>query len=556
MLLVRVTQSYEQSYRGNSDCDTIPAIQLQTSSTTMEHLSLVLSIVAVFIAIGYYLTRNRNIFKKYGIPYTQPWPILGNMQPIVFRQQNLLELTDDLYNAHRDARYFGFFDFLTPIVVVCDPELIKSVTVKNFDSFQDHRLLTNGATDPLLSNMLFSLTGERWKSMRSVLSPAFTSSKIKGMHPLMSSCAENIADYLSEGNRELELKSLCGKYTVDVIASCAFGITTDSIKNPNNAFYVNGRKAMFFNGFVNAVKLLLIRHATKLSTLLRVRLIKKSVAQFFQELITTTVNARDEQGIQRADILQLLIEARNRNEPGKELDMKTITIHAFTFFFGSFDTISTTLSFIFHELAANPDVQEKLQREIDRVLEERNGQLSYDAVHSIQYLDAVINEVMRSYPLGAFLDRMCVKDFELPPAVPGAKPFVVKAGTNLWFPIGAIQTDPKYFEDPKKFDPERFVADGKRIINSGTFMPFGAGPRMCIGNRFALTNMKTLICNVLARCDVKCSSRTKIPLKIGPNAFDSMPKDGFWVKFQARKNPQPVVRTPVTNGTCKVGGDK
>ena len=211
--------------------------------------------------------------------------------------------------------------------------------------------------------------------------------------------------------------------------------------------------------------------------------------------------------------------------------------HAFSFFFGGFDTIASQTSIIAHLLAENPDVQERLQQEIDETLKNNNGELTYDAMHEMKYLDAVMNETLRLYPIGSFIDRMYVKDFELPPARPGDKPFIVKAGMNVWIPVSAIHQDPKYYENPLKFDP-RFY-ENKTITNSGAFMPFGLGPRMC--NRFTLTKMKVLLCHVLAKCSIKLAPRTITPLQFKKSVFNATGRNGFWLAIEPRKSSPPML---------------
>lgn len=149
------------------------------------------------------------------------------------------------------------------------------------------------------------------------------------------------------------------------------------------------------------------------------------------------------------------------------------------------------------------------------------------------YLDAVINESLRYHPQGAFLDRLCSKTIELPPALPGLKPIVLKPGTNIWFPVASIQHDPKYFENPKRFDPDRFLLK-KASTSQSTFLAFGMGPRNCIGNRFALLETKVVLFNLLARCSFKPCSKTCIPMQLNKRNFSASAKGGFWLQMEAR----------------------
>ncbi|EGI61798.1 Cytochrome P450 9e2, partial [Acromyrmex echinatior] len=193
-------------------------------------------------------------------------------------------------------------------------------------------------------------------------------------------------------------------------------------------------------------------------------------------------------------MLQLMMDIRGK-EGHRELDIDDMTAQAFIFFLGGFETSSTAMCYAAHEIAANPEIQTKLQQEIDNVLEKSNGEVSYEVINRLEYLDAVINEALRLYPPMILLERLCEKTFELPPALPDEKPFIMKKGMLVWIPVLAIHHDEKYYDNPKKFDPERFL--NNKMNNSLNYMPFGLGPRMCIANRFAMLEIKVLFFHLL-----------------------------------------------------------
>lgn len=169
---------------------------------------------------------------------------------------------------------------------------------------------------------------------------------------------------------------------------------------------------------------------------------------------------------------------RKESEEGKRgMTVTDIANHAFSFFFGSVDTMATQISLISHMLAVNPDVQQRLQEEIDEVLSaSEDKQVGYDVIQEMKYLDAVMSEAMRYHPILLFVDRVCGETFELPPALPGARPFKLERGMNIWFPVKAIHHDPKYFENPDRFDPDRFLRDGKASRALGRTCRSGWGP--------------------------------------------------------------------------------
>ncbi|XP_072749238.1 cytochrome P450 9e2-like [Anoplolepis gracilipes] len=515
----------------------------------MEYWSILLSLVLGVLGI-HYLFRNYNFFKRHGVIHVPFVPILGSMTSVIFRRTSFVDCIQKLYNDNPGTKYFGFYATTNPVFFLRDLDIIKSILVKDFEAFPDRRGF-NDLNEPLLGNNLFSLHGQKWRNVRTLLSPSFTSSKMKMMFTLMSECAVDFANFLSTSipaeKRDMDMKDTFTKYTNDVIATCAFGIKIDSMTNPTNKFYIYGKEATSFFG-TRTLKFIFLRTFSTLGRILNIKLIDRHVTDFFKDIIKNTIATRDVKHITRPDMLQLMMEIRGK-EGRRELDMDDMIAQAFVFFFGGFDTSSTAMSFAAHELAANPDVQTKLRQEIDKVLEESNGEVSYEAINRLEYLELVVNETLRLYPPVSFLERMCDKAYELPPALPGEMSFTTKKGMTFWIPVFAIHRDAKYYDDPEKFRPERFL--DKMYHNSPCYMPFGLGPRMCIANRFALLEIKILLFHLLARCELKPCAKTTLPMKFNKKNLIIMPEDGFWLNVQRRSDINPELESIMANDSAK-----
>lgn len=443
----------------------------------MDNWTIVLTgLVASVIIYYFYLHRKKNYFDERGIPYESKKSIIRTTIAFLFRGIALAERIQTIYSVEKKAKYVGFFDFNSPTLMIRDTELIKSMAVKNFDHFVNHRSFIDPAYEPLFGNNLFALHDQRWRDVRALLSPAFTSSKMKAMFKLMQSCGETFSGYLAEGARQkssevINSKDAFCRYTTDVIATCAFGISVDSMKNPDNEFYVLGKKATSFGGATLGIKFLFLRLFPNLGGRLGIRFFDVKVEQFFTNLVRETIEMRDAKGITRPDMIQLMMETRgNEAIDATHLNIQEMTSQAFIFFFGGFESTSVLMCYAAHELAANPKVQAKLGAEIDECLAQCSGDVTYEAVNGLKYLDAVINEALRLYPVAPFLDRVCSKSFELPPALPGLPPHTVKPGEFIWFPPYALQRDSQYFNEPDKFIPERFIDDPKGTIHSPAYM--------------------------------------------------------------------------------------
>jgi len=374
--------------------------------------------------------------------------------------------------------------------------------------------------------------------MRVLMSHAFTATKLKAMFPLISECAVSFSEYIRNvlsDKSVMEMKDIFTRYANDVIATCAFGIAVDSMRNPENEFYLFGKKVINF-GLISLVKIMLYQPAPWLIRLLNIKIIDDRTNAFFVNLVADTIKVREEKGITCPDVIQLLMESRDKREPDRELSIMNMTAQAFIFFLAGFESNSTLMSFAAHEISLNPEIQEKLQKEIDLILEDTNGQPSYEVINGMKYLNAVINEVLRKYPVITMTNRLCVKDFELPPALPNAKPYLVKEGMLLFIPLYALQHDPKYFPEPKKFKPERFLDEANQC-NFNAYYPFGLGPRMCIGNRFALLETRLLLFHLLARCQIKPCEKTSKTGQLQKGGLSILMEGGFWLSIVPRENP-------------------
>lgn len=520
---------------------------------------LLTGVLTVLYLLG---TWNHHHFKKRNIPYVKPLPFFGNMRPAICskNREHFPDYILRMYRQLEDHPYGGAFSFMQPVIMLRDPELIKRVTVKDFEHFTDHRYFFDDATEPLWGKSLFNLSGERWRDMRSILNPAFTSSKTEAMFGLVSECCQQMVDFLEQCYQQppeqgcdiqrddemlvLELKDLYTRYANDVIATAGFGIDIDSFKNPTNEFFVMGQKA-FKIGHLRMMKLFGYLIFPKFMQLLGVTIIPKKVTDFLRATIYETVLKREKEDIMRPDMLQLLMQAmkgtltdetssddRKKTDKSNELDMDNIAAQALVFFLAGFDTTSTLLCFASHQLAVHPDIQSKLQEEIDTTLQQHGGQITHEAVHSMKYLDMVVSETLRMFPPAVVADRLCVKPYSLE----AEPPLDLEPGDTIFIPIYGLHHDPEYYSDPERFDPERFSDEKRQNVNPFTYLPFGSGPRNCIGNRFALMESKLALVYVLSRFNLRVVAKTPMPMKIIQTGFNISVKGGFWFGLELRSS--------------------
>ncbi|XP_032682974.1 cytochrome P450 9e2-like [Odontomachus brunneus] len=479
-------------------------------------------------------------WKKRGVPYIRAIPALGITWKMFSRRMNLSEYIKFNYEYAPDAKYIGLMDMATPLVFIRDPELIRDVMVKDFEHFTDHQTFANEDIDPLFGKNVFSLRGNRWKEMRNTLSPSFTASKMKVMFELVSKCSREFSEYLADHPEEcssVDTKEIFRRYTTDVIATSAFGINVNSMKDRDNEFFTRGvDSTQLFNSFSFMLKFMLFRMSPRLMKALGMNFFPPATSQFFKKIVAETIKTREEQGIIRPDMIHLLMQARNKESLSvHDMTLDDIVSQAFIFFLAGFDTSSQLMCFIAHELAVNRDIQDRLYEEVEKHFAEGNGEISYELVSKMVYMDMVVSETLRKYPPVVMIDRLCVKSYELPPPNPGGKSLIVEPNNVLWAPVYALHCDPKYFPNPNKFDPERFSDENKDNIVPYTYMPFGHGPRKCIGNRFALMETKLLIAHLLHKFVFKATEKTIYPVVFDKKQFNLQPEGGFWIALEKRE---------------------
>lgn len=408
------------------------------------------------------------------------------------------------------------------------------------------------------------MRGEKWRQMRATLSPAFTGSRMRGMFELVAESVDEVINHFSKkvdnGERiDIEVKDFFTRYTNDVIATCAYGLKINSLIDPENEFYLNGKILTDFTSFKQVLKAMFIMQLPSVASALGIPFTDATVAKKFRETILQTMEMRKNDNIYRPDMINMLMQVRegtfehqsekeekekgfatiDESEIGKKnvnriWNDDEIVAQCFLFFVGGFETTSMMLTLASYELSVNPNVQEKLHQEIDAMNDQLGeNRITYESLQKMKYLDQVLCETLRKWPPLPSTDRLCTKEY----AYDDGKElkFTIEKGVMVTVPIYGIHHDPKYFADPEKFDPERFSDDNKKSILPGTYIPFGLGPRNCIANRFAMMVLKTALYNLLLKFSFEPNENSQIPLKMKKTPFSFVPEKGVHLNLKPRK---------------------
>ncbi|KAI7815575.1 cytochrome p450 [Rhyzopertha dominica] len=455
-------------------------------------LCLLLSLVVLFGVVAYY----KFVLTKYWI--RRGVPSLKAYMPIkVFADPG------------KSKAGVGLYITFVPIYVPVDPEIVGNILVRDFNSFTERGLYYDEEIDPLWANLLVLKT-KKWKVLRHKISPSLTSAKIKSMFKNILECShalsEIVENHAAEG-KAVNVKEIMCSFTIDVIGSCAFGLECNSIKDPNSEF----RKhvlSFYTDMVVKGIKGCVGIAAPWLARLLRFRAVSKDDTDFFLRVVKETIEYRIKNNYRRKDFLQLLIDMDKGNDA---MTTKEIAAQVFIFFAAGFETVASTLVFCLYELAVNQYIQERLQSEIKDVTAEYGDEITYDALQDMKYMQQVIDETLRKYPPVPVTMRECTQDY----AVEGTD-VVLEKGTRVVPSIFGMHRDPDYFPSPEVFDPERFNSANKEKIRPFTYMPFGDGPRSCIGARFAVIEVKVCLTALLRQYRFTLDPRTPVPLRLCP----------------------------------------
>jgi cytochrome P450 family 6 len=279
-----------------------------------------LIIFALSLALLTWLYLHASYFKRVNLPYVKCIPILG----CFFNLKGFYETVRLLYNHPdvKDKPVFGIFNFHKPTLMVCDPELIKRITVKDFNSFSD-RYASSNDHDTLGNNGLFASKNPKWKNMRNKMTPFFSTAKMKMMFYLMDKTSSDVVDHINEklnedGKVELEMKTLSALYSTDNIASCVFGIEANSLKNPDGEFQRAGHSCfnMTLYRTIEFGSFFLIPQITKLFGF---TMFSVPTTKFIESSIPDVMDERIRSGSKRYDLIDTLIELEKEESMPREV---------------------------------------------------------------------------------------------------------------------------------------------------------------------------------------------------------------------------------------------
>ncbi|XP_076257258.1 cytochrome P450 6a2-like isoform X1 [Rhynchophorus ferrugineus] len=505
---------------------------------TMLPLYLII-FLCVAIGIVFYYKSLFNYWKKKGVPYLKPTLPFGNATKFFLNQQCIGELFMDVYlqMRRRGWKHGGMFFCGKPVYIPLDNEIVKKILVSDFINFPNHGLYIDESVDPL-SVHLFNMEGYRWKNVRAKLPLAFTAAKMRRNVIIMNeTCKEflKIIDKYESENKSINIKDVLTRFSIDVVSACILGMESNTLKNQNPELLRESR-AFFDNQWSRVSNTLVILIPRPVLSKLNFKLFTKSATKYFLNMFKMIKEHRQTETTKRNDLTDLLLDLADKNKSHPDfngvgtmepLNFNEFAAQLYIFFQAGFETSSSTQAFALYELASNQTIQDKLRLEINEVLKKHNGQFTYDSVNDMDYLGRVIDETLRKYPIFPVLPRAATADYQ----VPGTDVIIEKNSFVLVTNLG-VHYDPEYYPDPMKFDPDRFTAENKAKRPYCSYIPFGEGPRICIGKRFGIWQSKIGLANIIKNYNVTLSKKMKLPARFDTSGLILKLHGDIWVDLK------------------------
>lgn len=488
-------------------------------------------VFAVIFLFRHLLRQKWSVFKQYGIPHDTP---------SIFRfghATNMVGKKDvaayQIECKEKFGKVWGYYLWTEPRIVVHDPEMLREIMIKRFHvDFPNRRNVPPSLADGVRAGLVFA-TGNQWKRIRSTLTPAFSSGKIKKMSDIMIRCInkamEPFTNKQQSGKDEIVFTEFFSELSLDIICATAFGTELHSKETDKRKLTLSQRASLLSDTASPSLVGLISLLYPSLGRLLLFGSARRTHMMNINKFCVAVISDRLTSSNNPVDLMQLMIDAKV-SEPShisdghKGITGTEIAQNALTMLLAGRNTVSNAMTTLAYNLAMHPDIQTKLQMEIDAVYKEM-GSLDWEAVNQMKYLDMCIAESIRLYCPFARTARQASRD-------------VVIGGLTIkrnWFveiPIQALSRDPEFWPDPLQFVPDRF--QDKTAIDPMVFQPFGSGPRVCIGQRFARIEMKLTFSRLLQQYTLVPSSETpKPPLDLS-YSFSTQPVHPIKLKVVPR----------------------
>ncbi|XP_048760771.2 cytochrome P450 4V2-like isoform X1 [Ostrea edulis] len=477
------------------------------------------------------------------IPGPVAIPLLGNAHQL---NRTSRGFTDQVTNWTAEYAKYGLFRLLLGTkltVALYKPEYVEVIlqSSKHLDKADEYRFL-----HPWLGTGLLTSTGSKWKSRRRMLTPTFHFKILNDFVGVFHDQASTMIQKLSQvaDGREFNIFNYITLCALDIICETAMGKTVDAQSN-SESDYVKSvykmtelvlqrqRTPWYWPDFLYNT----IGHGKEHDRCLRIlhgftkKVIKEkmdNLTEGSRHSMEEVLSQHSEEDMyrskgQRLAFLDMLLCT---TEDGSHLSMEDIREEVDTFMFEGHDTTAAAMNWAVHLIGANPQVQAKVHEELDQLFGDSDRPPTMNDLKEMRYLECCIKETLRLFPSVPFFARKLKEDCEF-------DEYRIPKDTTVIITPPGLHRDVRYFPDPEKFDPDRFSPDNNHKRHPYSYVPFSAGPRNCIGQKFAILEEKVLLSNIFRNFTVTSKQTREELLPIGDLIM--RPEHGIFVEIHRRE---------------------
>ncbi|XP_067120808.1 LOW QUALITY PROTEIN: cytochrome P450 4c3-like [Centruroides vittatus] len=502
---------------------------------------LVIALAAIISHIRW--TKRLKILKKEGLHVFLFPPIWYNFWRFLFRNRGVYDqvamfnVVRGLNKLFEKERIFAAILSKLFIVHIYKTEYIKAILSNNdvLNKSPMYRMM-----HPWIGTGLLTSTKEKWKQRRKLLTPAFHFNILETFQPIFNEHSFVLVQKLNklEPNSWIDIVPLMSLCTLDIIGETAMGVKLRSQENESSE-YVQAvgkmeslvtERIMYpwyqfdFIYYLTSAGKKFKRYVNIIHNFTR-QVILERKREFFKILQELKVENKDDVFFQKKEKKPFLDLLLHRHLVHGDITEEDIREEVDTFMFEGHDTTAIGISWALYNLGLYPDIQEKACEELYRIFgDNRERPITCDDLRDMKYMECVIKETLRLYPPVPFISRCHSEEFKI-----GS----ITIPKNALIPIiiHTIHRDPEFYSDPEMFNPERFYRELGRK-NPFVYIPFSAGPRNCIGQKFALMEEKVVIANVLRHFRIYAKEKPDKMIECGQLVLRSV--NGIHLKFERR----------------------
>uniref|UniRef100_A0A2K5X2F0 Cytochrome P450 family 4 subfamily F member 8 n=1 Tax=Macaca fascicularis TaxID=9541 RepID=A0A2K5X2F0_MACFA len=460
-------------------------------------------------------------------PPKQNW-FLGHLGLVTPTEEGLRVLTQLVATYPQ-----GFVKWMGPIFPVINlyhPDTIRSV-INTSDAITDKDVVFYKMLKPWLGDGLLLSAGDKWRHHRRMLTPAFRFNILKPYIKIFNK-STNIMHakwqrLALEGSTRLDMFEHISLMALDSLQKCIFSIDSHCQEKPSE--YIAAIMEISALIVKRNHKFFLYKDFLYFLTPCGRRFLRacRLVHDFTDAVIQERRRTLPSQGVddflqakaksKTLDFIDVLLLSKDKN--GKELSDEDIRAEADTFMFGGHDTTASGLSWVLYNLARHPEYQERCRQEVQELLKDREPkEIEWDDLAQLPFLTMCIKESLRLHPPVPAISRCCTQDIVLPDGR------VIPKGVICHISVLGTHHNPAVWPDPEVYDPFRFDPENIKERSPLAFIPFSAGPRNCIGQAFAMAEMKVVLALTLLRFRV-------LPDHTEPGAGPAR-EGGLWLRVE------------------------